>query len=154
MEAALKGDLPPALQTFRELDEHFGVARVTTYLGIVALMRGEVAEAAPMFEEELAVARRIGDRTTVYITLHSLALAALSRGDHDGAAALFKEGVTLSEQVADRANLAYCLEGLAVVASARGKAERCARLIGAAEALHKRGRRARVRLLRAGALTI
>jgi len=45
--------------------------------------------------------------------------------------------LTLSEQMGDRANLAYCLEGLAVVARARGQAERCARLIGAAEGLHE-----------------
>ncbi len=33
-------------------------------------------------------------------------------------------------------NLAYCLEGLDTVAGAREEAERCARLIGAAEGLH------------------
>jgi hypothetical protein len=39
--------------------------------------------------------------------------------------------------VGDQANLAYCLEGLATVAGTQGEAERCARLIGAAEGLHE-----------------
>jgi hypothetical protein len=90
-----------------------------------------------MFEEGLAVARRIGDRTSTYIALYNLAQAALSRSDYDGAASLFEEGVTLSEQMGDRANVAYCLEGLAVVSNARGEVERSGRLIGAAEGLHE-----------------
>jgi hypothetical protein len=110
---------------------------VTTFLGMAALMRGDEGQAAPMFEEGLAVARRIGDRTSTYIALYNLAQAALSRSDYDGAAPLFEEGVTLSEQMGDRANVAYCLEGLAVVANARGEAERSGRLIGAAEGLHE-----------------
>lgn len=100
-------------------------------------MRGDDRQATPMFEEGLAVARRIGDRTSTYIALYNLALVALSRSDYDGAALLFEEGVTLSEQMGDRANVAYCLEGLAVVADARGATERSGRLIGAAEGLHE-----------------
>ncbi len=100
-------------------------------------MRGEEDKATPLFEEGLAVARRIGDRASAYIALYNLAQVALSRGEHDRATTLFKEGVTLSEQMGDRANVAYCLEGLATVAGARGEAERCARLIGAAEWLHE-----------------
>src|SRR3712207_9432680 len=90
-----------------------------------------------MFEGGLAVARRIGDRSSTYIALYNLAQAALSRSDYDGAASLLEEGVTLSEQMRDRANVAYCLEGLAVVANARGEAERSGRLIGVAEGLHE-----------------
>jgi non-specific serine/threonine protein kinase len=90
-----------------------------------------------MFEEGLAAARRIGDRSSTCIALYNLAQAVLSRGDHDEAASLFAECVTLSDQMGDRANVAYCLEGLAVVASARGEAERSGRLIGAAEGLHE-----------------
>ncbi len=106
-------------------------------MGILALTGGDEDKATPMFEEGLAVARRIGDRGSAYIALYNLAQMALSRGDHDGAATLFEEGVALSGQMGDRANVAYCLEGLAVVAGARGEAERCARLIGGAEKLHE-----------------
>lgn len=98
---------------------------------------GDESEATRLFEQGLAMGRRLGDRAHTYIALYNLAQAALSRGDHDGAAELFEEGITLSEQIGDRANLAYCIEGLAVVDGLRGKAERCARLVGAAERLHE-----------------
>ena len=81
------------------------------------------------------MARRIGDRTSAYVTIFNLALLALSRGDHEGAVTLFEEGITLSKQIGDRANVAYCLQGLAAVAGARGQAERSAHLFGAAEGL-------------------
>ena len=129
--------LQEALRSFREADEDYLVAHATDYLGMLALARGEESEATRMLEEGLAVARRSGDRSSAYIALYNLAQVALSCGDYDGAATLFEEGVTLSEQVGDWANLAYCLEGLATVAGARSKAERCARLIGAAEGLHE-----------------
>jgi non-specific serine/threonine protein kinase len=134
---AATSHLQEALRAFRQLGECYGVAHVTTFLGMVALMRGDEGQATPMFEEGLAVARRIGDRSSTYIALYNLAQAALSRRDYDGAASLFEEGVTLSEQMGDRANVAYCLEGLAVVANARGEAERSGCLIGAAEGLHE-----------------
>jgi predicted ATPase/DNA-binding XRE family transcriptional regulator len=134
---AATSHLQAALRSFRRLDEGYGVAHATNFLGMVALMRGDEGQATPMFEEGLAVARQIGDRSSTYIALYNLAQAALSRGDRDGAAPLFEEGVILSEQMGDRANAAYCLEGLAVVANARGEAERCGRLIGAAEGLHE-----------------
>jgi tetratricopeptide (TPR) repeat protein len=129
--------LQKALRYFRQEGEDFDVAHVTNYLGIVALTHGDMGQATQTFEEGLAVARRIGDRSSAYIALYNLAQVALSRGDHDGAATLFGEGITLSKQLGDRASAAYCLEGLATVASAPGDAERCGRLIGAAERLHE-----------------
>ncbi len=134
---AATSHLKEALRSFRQLDEGYGVAHVTTFLGMVAVMCGDEGQATVMFEEGLAVARRIGDRSSTYISLYNLAQAALSCSDYDEAALLFEEGVTLSEQMRDRANVAYCLEGLAVVANARGEAERSGRLIGAAEGLHE-----------------
>jgi non-specific serine/threonine protein kinase len=90
-----------------------------------------------MFEEGLAMARRLGERLGTYIALYNLAQVALTCGDYQGAVSLFEEGVALSGEVGDQANLAYCLEGLAVVAGVQGEAMRSARLIGAAEGLHE-----------------
>ena len=135
---ATMSHLEQALRSFREVDQdYYGVAHVTTYLGIAALTRGDLGRATQMFEEGLAMARRLGERLGTYITLYNLAQVALSRGDHDGAVSLFEEGIALSEEVGDRANLAYCLEGLATVAGVRGEVERSARLIGAAEGLRE-----------------
>ena len=101
------------------------------------MSRGDTGRATHMFEEGLAMARRLGERLGTYIALYNLAQVTLSRGDYNGAVSLFEEGVALSGEAGDRANLAYCLEGLAVVAGVRGEAMRTAHLIGAAEGLHE-----------------
>jgi hypothetical protein len=67
---AATSHLEEALRFFREVDAGFGVARVTRCLGTVALMRGEEHKATPMFEEGLAVAHRIKDRTSASIALY------------------------------------------------------------------------------------
>jgi hypothetical protein len=54
-------------------------------------MDGNENKATPMFEEGLAVARRLGDRPHTYIALYNLAQVALSRSDHDSAAAHLNE---------------------------------------------------------------
>ncbi len=65
--------LQAALQSLRESDEDYGVALVHTFLGILALMGGDEDRATPMFEESLAVARRLGDRPHTSIALYNLA---------------------------------------------------------------------------------
>ncbi len=70
-----------------------------------------------------------------YGALYNLAQSALARGDLEKAAEMLEEGIELSERTRDRANLAYFLEAMAVVTAFGGEAERCAVLIGAAEAL-------------------
>ena len=54
---------------------------MTTYLGMAALTCGDLGRATHMFEEGLAMARRLGDRLSTYIALYNLAQVALSRGD-------------------------------------------------------------------------
>ncbi len=70
-----------------------------------------------------------------YGALYNLAQSALARGDLEKAAEMLEEGIELSERTRDRANLAYFLEAMAVVTAFGGEAERCAVLMGAAEAL-------------------
>ena len=123
----------PLLQEAGE-DEQSEAALVPTFLGMIRLFQGDLAGAAPLFEEALALARRRGDRLNINVALYHLAVVAEARGDAERAAGLLAEGVRLSAETRDRAHLAHCLEGLAAVAGARGEAERAARLFGAAEA--------------------
>jgi hypothetical protein len=53
------------LRSFREVDQDYGLAHVTTYLGMAALTRGDLGRATHMFEEGLAMARSLGDRLSV-----------------------------------------------------------------------------------------
>ena len=76
---AATSHLQEVLRSFREVDQDYGVAHVTTYLGMAALARGDLGRATHMFEVELAMARRLGDSLSTYIALYNLAQVALSR---------------------------------------------------------------------------
>jgi non-specific serine/threonine protein kinase len=67
--------------------------------------------------------------------LYNSAQSALARGDFEKTARMLGEGIELSEQTKDRANLVYFLEALAAVKAFSGGTQRCALLLGAAEAL-------------------
>lgn len=122
--------LEKALPLLQRAEELTLFSTTHVWFGTALLVRNDQERAVAMFEEGLALARQMGDRTAAYVALYNLA-----RGDYDGAAANFKEGITLSEQMRDQVNLAYFLEGLAVVAGKREEAERSAQLSGAAEGL-------------------
>lgn len=102
---------------------------------MIPLAQGDYERAAGLFEEGLGVARRVGDRLSIRVSLHNLALARQAQGDLTGAAALLGEGATLSDEAGDDASVAYFLEGLAGLAALRGDPDQAARLFGAAEAL-------------------
>ncbi len=98
-------------------------------------MQGEGERAKRALEEALASARRLKIPSLNYMALYNSAQSALARGDLEKAARMLEEGIEWSEQTKDKANLAYFLEALAAVKTFGGEAERCALLLGAAEAL-------------------
>jgi hypothetical protein len=89
-------------------------------------------------ERGLSLAREVGARDAVYLTLHALATVARAEGDNERAARLFGEGLTLSAEVEDHSSLAYYLQGLAAIAASEDRSARAARLWGAAETLLER----------------
>ena len=80
-------------------------------------------------------ARRLKIPSLGYIALYNSAQLALAQGDLEKAARMLGEGIELSEQTKDKANLVYFLEALAAVKAFGGETQRCAFLLGAAEAL-------------------
>jgi non-specific serine/threonine protein kinase len=105
------------------------------FAAAASLSQGDVAHARHLAEKGLSLAREIGARDALYVTLHVLAAVARSEGDRERAAWLFGEGLTLSAEVEDASSVAYYLEGLAAIAASDGRLARAARLWGAAEAL-------------------
>jgi non-specific serine/threonine protein kinase len=134
---AATSSMDKALALFEESneDQGSGAALTRVVLGTTLLARDDLEGAERMFKEGLELARRRGDSLGTYVGLYNLAQLALTRGDLALAARTLEEGIRLSEQTKDRANLAHFLEALAAIASSRGEAERCALLLGAAEAL-------------------
>jgi predicted ATPase/DNA-binding XRE family transcriptional regulator len=101
----------------------------------VALGLGDGARARRLAGRALSLAREVGARELVAVSLPTLATTARSDGELDLAASLFQEGLVLSAEVGDRTNVAYYLEALAEISAAENDLERSARLWGAASAL-------------------
>jgi predicted ATPase/DNA-binding XRE family transcriptional regulator len=111
------------------------VPLVHTWLGTIALARGNPDGARSLLDTGLMLARSRGDRLGTSNALYGLAVVAHTRGHLDEAERYLREGVEVSAQLRDRANLANMLEGLATVAVERGEPVRAAHLFGAAEGM-------------------
>ncbi|MGH2618181.1 MAG: ATP-binding protein, partial [Thermomicrobiales bacterium] len=139
------GDLSRAQAMCEEALDH---ARVTGLpgviadpimnLGRIATARGDLERAEPLLEEALALKREDGARWPIAVGLFFLGGIARARGDHAFALARLRESLALHQELADPATIARCLEGIAGVVAECGQSERCARLLGVAEALRER----------------
>ena len=76
----------------------------------------------------MSLAREVGAREIIYITLHPLAAIALAEGNYERASRLFEEGLTLSSEFGEESSVAYCLERLATIAAHEGNLEHASRL--------------------------
>ena len=101
----------------------------------VALKLGDGARARRLAERALSLAREVGARELIAVSLPTLATTARSDGDLGLAARLFGEGLVLSAEIGDRTNVAYYLEALAEISAEENSLDRAARLWGAAAAL-------------------
>jgi hypothetical protein len=104
-------------------------------LGMVALGEGQHRRAASLLEEDLALARELGDLEGIANGLADRGVVALHETDYEHAAALFQESLRLAPQVEEELLIAECLWGVAVVAAAQRQPVRAVRLWGAAAAL-------------------
>src|SRR3712207_8185153 len=77
----------------------------------VPLKKGDLTTARRLAERGPSLAREVGAREIIYITLNPLAAIALAEGDHENASRLFEEGLTLSSELGEESGVAYCLEG-------------------------------------------
>lgn len=104
-------------------------AEVLRGLGEMTLEQGEPGRAIGLFEESLALERRLGNKAGVASALQGLGEAILWRGDHMQAALLCKESVTLRREAGDRQGLAMSLNALGLVKIQQGDHERALALL-------------------------
>jgi non-specific serine/threonine protein kinase len=143
--AGAEQHLTEALALFRDGGERPSASWVLTRLGDLARQGGQTAEAADLYTEGVALARRAADPMllgrALTGSLAGLATLARSEGDLARARSLYIEGVSaLRAQIPGAKDLprsihARCLIGLAWIEAARGQPQRAARLLGAAHAL-------------------
>ena len=112
-------------------------ANVRVWLGAVELHLGNLDAAETSINQGMAMARRRGDRLTLYIARQTLAQIALQRGDHPLARDHLADGIRLTRDAGDLANLAYLFEALSVVEARGGAHDRVPVLIGAVQGIRE-----------------
>jgi predicted ATPase len=132
-EEAAVAPLQAALAMYRLLADDDGVARCLNNLGVDAVQRFDFDEATRLYEEALAIGRRLADDGTgpgVAHPLMNLAEIALERGDLPAARRLAEEAIAAARQQHDDAALVQAetvLTWLAVHEERFGEAARLLR---------------------------
>ncbi|HUG38093.1 MAG TPA: hypothetical protein VML54_14135 [Candidatus Limnocylindrales bacterium] len=96
---------------------------------------GHYMAAATLQKESAAIARAIGERSTLVQALRSLAGQARLQENQEESTALLKEALAVAAELGYPYQVAPVLAGLAGAAACTGDHARAARLLGAAEAL-------------------
>ncbi len=125
--------LARAADTFRELDDGWGLAFALLNLGGALLLHHRYREAIPHLEESLQHARGVNAEVFLSNALTNLGLAHLRLGDLESARARLRESVQHAAIPDNRESLARALDALAAVADTAGDPELGATLLGAGE---------------------
>jgi non-specific serine/threonine protein kinase len=110
----------------------------------VAYWLEDYEESLRLQEECLRLAKEVGERYAMALSLYGMGRAVLRMGDHDRARSHLLESLTLRRELGLRADVAESLGALASLETAAGRSERAARLLGASEALREATRLALV----------
>jgi predicted ATPase len=90
-------------------------ARALFAAGVLALEQGDYAPGDPLIRESLDIARQLGDKQGVAVSLNALAVLARDQGNVTMAHSLFEEGVALWRELGDQKAVARSLSNLANV---------------------------------------
>jgi tetratricopeptide (TPR) repeat protein len=103
----------------------------------VITRKGDVKRAIELWEESLALFKRIGDVQGKAATLHNMAVVIAEQGDVERAIGLWEESLALLERIGDKQGKAYTLHSMAGVIAEQGDVERAIRLLQESLALHE-----------------
>jgi tetratricopeptide (TPR) repeat protein/tRNA A-37 threonylcarbamoyl transferase component Bud32/TolB-like protein len=114
-----------------------GVAEALTHAANVRFDRGELVEAAGLYEEALATYRALGNRGAEAGALNNMAVVLRSQGDLDQASQLYEQVLAISREIGSKSGQAYALNNLAGVLLRRGRLTEAGGLFEQALALRR-----------------
>jgi non-specific serine/threonine protein kinase len=88
--------------------------------GTLARQQGDYVAAQGMFEESLAIRRKLGEHHGLGSVLNSLGTLTYLRGDYQAARALYAESLTIRRMLGDPSGIAACLHSLGNLAFLKG----------------------------------
>ena len=126
------------LEYARELDDKRVIALILSDMGELARSKGELEQAAALFEESDSIASEIGAKEARIMSQASLGFVYLRMGKHNESQQLFMD-ILVNTQFAEhqQVELSFCLLGLAGLAIGNGRAQLAARILGAVEVCKK-----------------
>jgi tetratricopeptide (TPR) repeat protein len=125
--------LTRAADTFRELDDQWGVAFASLNLGGALLLHHRYADAIPHLEECIPLARAVKAEVFLSNALINLGWVHHWLGDVEAARARLREAVKHAAVPDNRESLGRALEAMAAVSITAGDPELAATLFGAAD---------------------
>jgi predicted ATPase/DNA-binding SARP family transcriptional activator len=116
-----------ALELYRELEDHYGIAWMAHELATISHAQGDLARALELYEESAAHFRDVGRRQNLAIALVNQGGAANQLGLRDEGARLIEEGIVLHREDGATFDLSLALHNLARIDAARGDAQAAGR---------------------------
>jgi predicted ATPase len=129
--------LAQAVNTFRELDDQWGLAFASLSLGGALLQHHRYADAIPHLEESLQHARAVKAEVFLSNALINLGWVHHWLGDVEAARAALREAVKHAAVPDNRESLGRALEALAAVSVTAGDPELAATIFGAADGVRR-----------------
>jgi predicted ATPase len=129
--------LAQAVNTFRELDDQWGLAFASLNLGGALLQHHRYADAIPHLEESLQHARAVKAEVFLSNALINLGWVHHWLGDVEAARARLREAVKHAAVPDNRESLGRALEAMAAVSFTAGDPELAATLFGAADGVRR-----------------
>jgi tetratricopeptide (TPR) repeat protein len=105
---------------WRELGTVADTVRPLNSLGLVALGRGDFAQAREFFDEAMQISREHGDQSGEALALNNLGRVAFYEGDYNSARSLLQDSLLLRRILGERWGIGHALCDLADVALAQG----------------------------------
>ena len=94
--------------------------RVVFSAGVLACEQADYAAADPLFREALDIARQLGDKRGIAVSLNALGVNDRNRGQPAVAHSLFEESLALWRELGDQKAVARALSNLANVVKSQG----------------------------------
>lgn len=123
-----------ALQSFRRLNDDYGIIGAIGRQGTLAWDMGELERAETLLYECLALARKYGDKDRIASALVNLGWFLILCRDIRGIS-LCQEALTISQELNSKYSISFCLEGVAGGLVLRERYQPAVKLFGAAAAL-------------------
>jgi non-specific serine/threonine protein kinase len=117
-----------ALALATSLADHPTIGRALLFLGNLAMMRDELAEARALHERALAEFRGLGDQAWTALALVNLGIDFYREGDLAPAAAYAEECLAIAREIGNRWDALVALRLLGEVARVRGELDRATAL--------------------------